>query len=752
MTCLFAGGIRNTCSTSYINSTLQVLLHFKPFTQLLADSSLQKNYLVKVLYTLYNKITETLNNISADSIISYFHIDPRYLSDAQTFMALIYSNLPSDFHQIIFFSQIIKVETPTNINQIASNLLSNSILNTHEMIIFTIETESSNDQLILLNPDDQINFNGQSYQFYGFIQSMSNQYYFIMHDSIGWINCHDSSLSAIPVHQVRNLLSDFRMQISIIIFVKSLDLIEFSRRKPTFQNIRHSVNFTSAPSTQEDSQIYSQENFSNNNNDKNSINFDNQQKLGTQPFSNIQYFNRYRSEENNLITRKRVCEYPMKRSSIFYRDPKITQPILIEQTNNLNKRDDDINAQDSIFNSSFTDTNQSTMSDTVDKYDESTETNTQNAFEEEENDDVIPLPNNKIIENQEENEYNYLIGQYIDPKTNYVIKQYKIKLDNGDYKGAAETIKYQLESDYHEKFQYRFKVGSKFTSYIPFSLETEQYAIFTPMNFQSFVSDGQLKLKYSNNEKNEQTKYNITVKILNGAKKQLYREFKGNQRLSDIKTLVELFLDVQNIPIYFYIVRNKKIFKVCNEDIQIRELWEISNHHIEIIVSLDSDSQKNFGCFRVPVYQTFGHFRLIKNIQLYVKTDETCQHLIGYAQKYLKTQLEVIAFDDIKKQFITFQHNEKLYKIFDYQHLRIQSPIPKNSIVFLYETPFAYTIKDNQTLSKLKIEIGQYLNLTRDFFLEYNKKVSDANHPSIAWKKGLFQFMIIKFKSNSSNS
>ena len=52
MTCLFAGGIRNTCSTSYINSTLQVLLHFKPFTQLLADSSLQKNYLVKV-YILY---------------------------------------------------------------------------------------------------------------------------------------------------------------------------------------------------------------------------------------------------------------------------------------------------------------------------------------------------------------------------------------------------------------------------------------------------------------------------------------------------------------------------------------------------------------------------------------------------------------------------------------------------------------------------------------------------------------------------
>lgn len=713
---LYAGGIRNPCATSYLNSTLQFLLHFKPLTDLLSDSEYSKNYLVKVLYRLYIKIKETSNNISADSLISYFQIDPQYSSNVLNFISLLYSNLPTDFHQIIFLSDIISVENPINIEDFTSNIPDNSILNTHKMIIFKVQTNSDTDQLIHLNSEDQIFINDDSYQLYGFIQRRGTQYHFIMHDSEGWINCNDSSLSSISIEQVTSFLSDPRMPIELIIFIKDISMIEFSRRRPVFQDIRNPVNFSSAASTQEDSQIYPDSSIFSTND---YFSFSSSEPSQSNNNNNNAFLEKYRQNENQLITKLDKRTDFIIQSKIMHRNPSSVQSYSF----NFNEKGN----TDSTRNTHFLDSNDSFVTE----YDE-----IEDQKEEEENDDVLPL------DKDYENESKYLIGDYINPKTNQLIKRYEYKLENQDYKEAAETIKYQFEADYQETFEYYFKFGSKYTNSVPPSSESQAYAIFRPTNNET---KRQLLIKYPNKERKEQDKYKVSIKIIGITTKQINRQFKGNQKLSDVKTLIELYLSIKDQPIYFFITINNKEFRVLDENKYIKELWMIANHQIELTVTLESNPQK-IGSFQIPLYQTFGHFKLVKTIQLYINIDDTCQHLIDYAQKIMKTQLEIMTFDDIKKEFIPFQHEEKLYKVFNYPNLRIQPPIPNDSIIFLHEVPFTYSIKDGQTLRGLKNEIQQYLDLKKDFYLEYNQKVFNSyNYPKIAWKKGLFKFMVIRF-------
>lgn len=706
---LFAGGIRNPCSTSYINSILQFLLHFKPMINLLSDSQYSKNYLVRVLYRLYIKLKETPNNISADSLISYFQIDPRYSSDVLKFISLLYSNLPSDFQQVIFVSELISVETPTTISQLASNLSGSSVLNTHEMIIFKVKAIESYDQLIILNPDDQIFINDCNYQLYGFVQSRGTQYHLIMNDSKGWINCNDSSLSSISTDQVTKILSDSRMPIELIIFIKTLEMVEFSRRKPVFQNIRSTVNFSSAQSTQEDSQSLIPSIS-----DYDSVSSETSQNSLSSILDMEPHIDKYDNKENQLITKR-------DRSFNFIKQSKI-----IKRTSDHSSFFD---FGTKTQQSKFLDSNNSLLI-------EEEENKIQGiSDQEEEDDDDVILISSKAVESDNL----YLIGEYINPKTNEVIKRYKLETSN--YKIAAEKIKFHIESEYHENIQYYFKIGLQYTKSIPPSSERKAYAIFRPINFDN---KSKLQINYSNQEKNENANYDISIKIIGTTTNQIYRQFKGNQKLSDVKTLIELYTNSQTQNIYFFITINKKEFKIIDENKQIKELWRISNHQIELTATLDPKNTETIALYRIPIYQTFGRFKLIKYISLYINIDDTCYQLTEYAKKYINSQLEVMRFDDIKKQFVSFEQNEKLYKVFHNSNLRIQPPIPKDSIVFLYEIPFAYSIKDNQLLKNLTKEIKSYLGLNKDISLEYNQRISDYIQPKAAWKKGLYKFMIVK--------
>ena len=78
---LLAGGFKNLNSTSYINCTLQIFLHFKPFVQqinLKNPSKSDSDYsLIVSLQNLIKKQKNTDGSLSTDSIVSAMNIDPK---------------------------------------------------------------------------------------------------------------------------------------------------------------------------------------------------------------------------------------------------------------------------------------------------------------------------------------------------------------------------------------------------------------------------------------------------------------------------------------------------------------------------------------------------------------------------------------------------------------------------------------------------------------------------------------------------
>lgn len=721
MCLLFAGGIRNPCSTSYINSTLQILLHFRPFTQLLSNDQHSKNYLVKVLNILYLKIKETQNNISADSIISYFQIDPKFPSTASKFLTLVYSNLPPSFHQIIFISELVKINCPTNINEICSNLQTSLNLNSYMMLILQLEINNEENQLIFLNADDQIIINNEKYYFYGFVQRRSTQYHFIMRDSEGWINCNDSSLLGISFLQAQNIFSDPRMPMELIILVQDIEMIEFYRKHPIFSNTRFDVNFNSAPSTQEDSQNnILEENPSNNDScwQTNDIG---------QKYSIDDQENAYPDKKQNKKTLFSLKRDKIYDSYLFHipkphynNDPSSLQSPLMKSTSGVLKQSNNSYLNSHNFNSdkvfkAYRNDSFITSSDSILKDDNhmTSSQSTQDGYD----DDVIPLSNPEKNENTK-----YLICEYSDSKTNNIIEQFRIKIENKNYEAAAEIIKEQLETKYNGRFIYTFQDRFKRNGISSQSIENEAHAIFRMV----------------------EKKYDISIEIVANRTKQITREFNGNDTLSDIQKLIKLYCDIQNQNIYFYIDINKKVFKISNLNKKIKDLWKISKHRIKLIVFLNKQSDRDL--YSIPIYQTDRYFRLVKYIKIHTSIDNTCRELLISSQNTFKEQLELVAFDNNIKQFITFPHDELLYKIllfYDADKLRLQKPIPEESVVILYDKPFTYVLNDNQSLIDLENEVKRYTGIQKDISLTYDQEVDNNIKPKTAWEKGLFNYMMI---------
>lgn len=232
-----AGGIRNPKSTSYINCTLQMLLHFHPFLELLeSQSNDTENALVKILYKLANKIHSADNSISADALISFFRIDPQLFSDIIPFFKQLIQYLPSEYGSMI--------------KMIDLNEFGTSDFGDSEMIILYVDPSNSQ-----IDIDEFILINDRRYILFSIVQVSGNfnvircgHYSILIRDSKGWIQCNDTSVIAIQDEsQISSIIHDEKSPIELMAYISDLNLINFNRR-----GVKFSTTIRSSPISNSD--------------------------------------------------------------------------------------------------------------------------------------------------------------------------------------------------------------------------------------------------------------------------------------------------------------------------------------------------------------------------------------------------------------------------------------------------------------------------------------------------------------------
>ena len=230
-----AGGIRNPESTSYINCTLQMLLHFRPFLDLLEiQDEFNNNSLVKILLNLAKKIYQTDNSISADALISFFKKDPKVFLDIIKFLKEFIEALPSEYRSII------SIDDPDYPLEANGDYISNSANMDSKMIILPIDI---NDQQ-QINIDESIFIGEFKYILFSIVQISGNvslihngHYSILIRDSQGWIQCNDTSVLSIPDEsRIQTMIKDSKSAIELIAYISDLDLIDFNRRQVVFSN------------------------------------------------------------------------------------------------------------------------------------------------------------------------------------------------------------------------------------------------------------------------------------------------------------------------------------------------------------------------------------------------------------------------------------------------------------------------------------------------------------------------------------
>lgn len=227
-----AGGIRNPKLTSYINCTLQMLLNFHPFFELLeSQNNLNQdnnNSLITILFNLANKMHSSDNSVSADALISFFQIDPNFFSDIMLFLKQLMESLPSDFGSLI------------TVNELSGDSIFEEFQSPEsvKMIIFHQNLGYQHQDII----KEFVTQNNIKYELFSIVQVTGNfevtrngQYSILIRDNHGWMQCNDTSITAIQDgNKINSIIHDDRSPIELLSYVTDLNLIDFNRRPVKF--------------------------------------------------------------------------------------------------------------------------------------------------------------------------------------------------------------------------------------------------------------------------------------------------------------------------------------------------------------------------------------------------------------------------------------------------------------------------------------------------------------------------------------
>lgn len=649
-----AGGIQNQKTTSYLNCTLQILLHFYPFIQFLEDDSLQQEELVKIFKILVKNSSTTENSISPDSLISFFRIDPSIFVNIWQFINDLYEKLPSALQSLIGLFDLQNFSEPTQFNNLISDSVVSKIIenDSFKILLFHI-TPNSQHSLFL---DEQLNIKNKTFQLFSFIQifkSTSNgQYTIMVRDSEGWILCNDTSVTVVSDSEQARIRSlDLRIPIEVVAYVDSLDSVHFDRRPVRFPP-KKTLFTTSFP-------VHSQ--FHSSQNDDDDVS-----EIGCQKPPRISPTNMYQK--------------PPRPSSLFEEN---------SSSDSCDSAIDEIKKEQGL---------------------------------------------DKL-----------LIGKFYDGKVMRIIDEESIELDTMDYKNAADTLKIHFEEKHNATLSYKFWVNNKFVNAV-FKDHTDVSAIYMRSNMAFFFDN---LLSESNLVTVEFVVFKTPIRFSG--------KFTVDQTVKDLESYVETFQNIilmaRSQPIYIFLMRFNKAFKVAS-DMRIKEIQNIIGTNIDLKfgISLGIPNPSQLFSLTIPIYQTKDNFELLKTIEHPICIQEKVFLLIRLVSKNIReNDLILASFDSVNNTFCQIDEKEFLFNIIDNsENLRIQPKMKNDDILFVPfgmpdVVPFYYS-PGNADMRKLASRVKNYLNLDYDVKLIYNKHSNSATTPARDYQKGLFDYIKVQRK------
>ena len=221
----FAGGIKNLGSTCSISCSLQLLLHFKPFIEMLNNSN---DGLISVLKELQDDLKKTQNVISPEKLVNYFQIDKNMFIRVSDFLNNIFTQFPD-------FSQIISLDS-LDFKDDSIFTMKNNNDKYYKMHIITLDSDNSNAEFREL-----IQVNEVKYYLCGFVQNFHKMSHIVLKDEKGWICCHNCSVRKLSHDSVIEMFNNPQTKVELLCYVLDVNLIHFPRKPIRFSKIQSSI-------------------------------------------------------------------------------------------------------------------------------------------------------------------------------------------------------------------------------------------------------------------------------------------------------------------------------------------------------------------------------------------------------------------------------------------------------------------------------------------------------------------------------
>ena len=234
----FGGGIVNRGNTCYISASLQVLLRFKPFHELITEVSkvFSDVEFFMALEVMSRKLENAKEALSPDSIIRVFDIDPSKQFDVCEFMTNLLNRILDVTSNpkvgLLFYFHFVKLDDPRNVLfrgcRIVENASIGDVLNESvslscsfpELLLIQLDRikyDTGTNALVkdsrVMKTNRELLFGSTTYYLYAIIEHMGKpdhgHYVAYVQDRRGWLKCNDSCVVACAyvksLDQVRTL-------------------------------------------------------------------------------------------------------------------------------------------------------------------------------------------------------------------------------------------------------------------------------------------------------------------------------------------------------------------------------------------------------------------------------------------------------------------------------------------------------------------------------------------------------------------
>lgn len=229
------GGLKNLHSTSFVNCILQIFLHYQQFIDSFSLPEMIHNDLFPPFQTLFDRLNQTNCLASADSILSYFKVDPSH-PENDKFLEDFLAQIPFEIDHI--FNQ----ENSDIIDQICAEPV------LKDFIFISINTSKNQ-----FNVKKEIQIFNKTFFLYAIVQGIESQsketshFFVTLRDNQGYVRYNDTAVNVISEQDLfQNHLHQQLTPIKCLVYINDLSAVKIYRHP---LNISQIETFLSQPVT-----------------------------------------------------------------------------------------------------------------------------------------------------------------------------------------------------------------------------------------------------------------------------------------------------------------------------------------------------------------------------------------------------------------------------------------------------------------------------------------------------------------------